>query len=78
MTIPDYDKALYYTLWGQWDELLVLMIRTNDDMLSKRIQHFLNDYHYAADQAEVIQSHDNLLHYVDHAMNYLPPETIEI
>lgn len=38
--VPDYDKALYYTLWGQWDDLLVLMVRTKDDMLSKKIPAF--------------------------------------
>lgn len=70
MNIPDYDKALYYTLWGQWDELLILMVRTKDDILSKKIQYFLNNYHYESDQSKVIQSHDNLLYYVDHAMNY--------
>lgn len=38
--IPDYDKALYYTLWGQWDELLILMVRTKDDILSKKSPNF--------------------------------------
>jgi len=68
MDIPDYDKALYYTLWGQWDDLLVLMVRTNDDLLSKKIQYFLNAYHYSLDQSKIIDSHDNLLFYLDHAM----------
>lgn len=66
--IPDYDKALYYTLWGQWDELLVLMIRTDDDFLSKRIENFLNTYHYSLDEDKIMNTHDQLLHYLDHAM----------
>lgn len=78
MNIPDYDRALYYTLWGQWDNLLVLMVRTNDDMLSKKIQLFLNAYHYSTDQSEVIESHDELLFYVDHAMKQLPTATMEV
>ncbi|MBM7600210.1 hypothetical protein JOC34_002601 [Virgibacillus halotolerans] len=78
MNIPDYDKALYYTLWGQWDDLLVLMVRTNDDMLSKKIQLFLNDYHYSMDQSKVMAAHDNLLYYIDHAMKYEPVTTMEI
>lgn len=78
MNIPDYDKALYYTLWGQWDDLLVLMVRTNDDMLSKKIQLFLNAYHYSTSQREVIESHDALLYYVDHAMRQIPTTTLQI
>ncbi|AIF42669.1 MULTISPECIES: YhdB family protein [Virgibacillus] len=78
MDIPDYDKALYYTLWGQWDELLVLMVRTNDDMLSKKIQLFLHAYHYSLDEGKIIQSHDNLLYYLDHAMKYQPAIAMEI
>lgn len=77
MNIPDYDKALYYILWGQWDDLLVLMVRTDDDMLSKKIHLFLSAYHYSPDQAKVIQSHENLLNYIDHAMKNSPTLTME-
>lgn len=72
MQIPDYDKALYYTLWGQWDELLLLMVRTEDDLLSKKIHYFLNDYHYSFDKEKVIESHDELLYYIEHAMKNIP------
>ncbi|AVQ98548.1 YhdB [Oceanobacillus picturae] len=78
MDIPDYDKALYFTLWGQWDDLLVLMVRTKDDMLSKKIQLFLHAYHYSLDQSKIMSSHDNLLYYVDHAMKYEPVPIMEI
>lgn len=78
MEIPDYDKALYYTLWGQWDDLLVLMVRTEDDMLSKKIQHFLHAYHYSPEQTKIIESHDTLLYYIDHAMKYTPVVTMEV
>ncbi|HEY4600055.1 MAG TPA: YhdB family protein [Cerasibacillus sp.] len=79
MEIPDYDKALYYILWGQWDNLLILMVRTKDDILSKRIQHFLHAYHYATDQQIIVETHDNLLCYLDHAMKYTTPTaTIEM
>lgn len=72
MLIPDYDKALYYTLWGQWDDLLLLMVRTEDDLLSKKIHYFLNDYHYSLDKEKVIESHDELLYYIEHAMKSSP------
>ncbi|UJL47535.1 hypothetical protein KFZ58_06610 [Virgibacillus sp. NKC19-16] len=78
MDIPDYDKALYYTLWGQWDDLLVVMVRTEDDMLSKKIQLFLNAYHYSLDQEKIMNSHDNLLYYIDHAMKYEPAIVMEV
>ncbi|MBY7143006.1 hypothetical protein KFZ56_08040 [Virgibacillus sp. NKC19-3] len=78
MDIPDYDKALYYTLWGQWDDLLVVMVRTDDDMLSKKIQLFLNAYHYSLDQEKIMNSHDNLLYYIDHAMKHEPEIIMEV
>jgi len=78
MDLPDYDKALYYTLWGQWDDLLLLMVRTKDDILSKKIHHFLNAYHFSPDQTKILESHDELLYYVDHAMKSIetPPTLI--
>ncbi|MBC5636574.1 MULTISPECIES: YhdB family protein [Ornithinibacillus] len=78
MDIPDYDKALYYTLWGQWDDLLVLMVRTKDDLLSKKIQNFLHAYHYSLDEQKIIDSHDNLLYYIDHAMKYTPETALKM
>jgi len=78
MDIPDYDKALYYSLWGQWDDLLVLMVRTGDDMLSKKIQNFLYAYHYSLDQTKILALHDELLHYLDHAMTHTPTAVMEV
>ncbi|HLR68606.1 YhdB family protein [Virgibacillus alimentarius] len=78
MDIPDYDKALYYTLWGQWDDLLVLMVRTKDDMLSKKIELFLHAYHYAPDQKSILESHDDLLYYLEHAMKSVPAAVMEV
>ncbi len=53
MDHADYDKALYYTHRSQWDNLLILMVRTKDDLLSKRIEHFLHAYHFEYDHAEI-------------------------
>ena len=69
MNIVDYDKAMYYTLWGQWDDLLVLMVRTDDDILSKRIESFLHAYHYGYDEKTIIGSHHRLIHYLEHALS---------
>lgn len=70
----DYEYALHYVLWGKWDELFTLMLRTEDDLLRKKIQHFLYAYYYSAKQAEMIQMHDALLHYVDYALGTVPHE----
>lgn len=78
MNLPDYDKALYYTLWGQWDDLLLLMVRTEDDILSKKIHLFLNAYHFSPDQEKILTAHDELLYYVDHAMKRIPATTMEV
>lgn len=67
MNSIDYDKALYFTLWGQWDELLVLMVRTNDDLLSKKIEHFLHAFHFSKSEENLMETHEALLHYIDHA-----------
>lgn len=72
MGIPDYDKALYFTMWQQWDDLLVLMVRTNDDFLAKKIEAFLHAYRYSRNRDEVILMHEDLLHYIDHAMTIEP------
>ncbi|KGX90726.1 hypothetical protein N781_06630 [Pontibacillus halophilus JSM 076056 = DSM 19796] len=71
--IADYDKALYFTLWGQWDDLLVLMVRTKDDFLAKKIESFLHAYHYSPHDNDVSDHHYSLLQYIDHAMYYEPP-----
>lgn len=70
--IRDYEYALNYLLWGQWDDLFTLMIRTNDDILCKKIHCFLKNYHFSTDKQEIIAEHDNLLFYIDHALDTVP------
>lgn len=65
----DYEYALNYLLWGQWDDLFTLMIRTNDDILCKKIHTFLQNYHFSKDKQQIITEHDNLLFYIDHALD---------
>lgn len=67
MNIVDYDKALYFTHRSQWDNLLILMVRTQDDILSKKIEQFLHAYNFDHDYT-LIETHLNsLLRYLDHA-----------
>ncbi|MGF3102020.1 YhdB family protein [Rossellomorea aquimaris] len=67
MNKVDYDRALYYTHRSEWDNLLILMVRTKDDLLSKRIEHFLHAYHFSNDYTVVERSLYTLLRYVEHA-----------
>ncbi|WP_433748514.1 YhdB family protein [Falsibacillus pallidus] len=67
MNRMDYDRALYYTHRSQWDNLLILMVRTQDDVLSKRIEQFLHAYNFSNDYTVVERKLYNLLRYVDHA-----------
>ncbi|AZQ48993.1 TPA: hypothetical protein ROY30_004678 [Bacillus cereus] len=66
-TYNDYDKALYYTYCCNWDKLLVLMVQTNDQLFSKRIEHFLHAYQYSKELPEVDKQLQLLFQYIDHA-----------
>ncbi len=67
MNKADYDRALYYTHRSQWDNLLILMVRTNDDFLSKKIEQFLHAYHFEKNHSVIEKKLYNLLQYIDHA-----------
>lgn len=63
----DYDRALYYTHRSEWDNLLVLMVRTEDHLLSKRIERFLHAYQFSRDYSVIERQLYSLLRYLDHA-----------
>lgn len=69
MPTADYESALNYLLWGQWDDLFTLMIRTDDDILGKKIHVFLQQFHFGTEQQQILKTHDNLLFYIDHAID---------
>lgn len=77
-TLNDYERAIYYVMYGELDSLLLLMERTKDDLLAKKIQTFLHSYYYSPYQDDVIKSHDNLLNYIDHAMGTMGSFTLKI
>jgi hypothetical protein len=64
----DYDKALYYTHRSEWDNLLILMVRTKDDLLSKKIEQFLHAYNFEYDYSVIQKRLTALLRYIDHAL----------
>ena len=67
MRIADYDQALFHTHRSDWDSLLVLMVRTKDHFLSKKIEHFLHAYRFEHDYQIVQSQLYALLRYLDHA-----------
>lgn len=67
MDTIDYDRALYYTNRSQWDNLLILMVRTQDDFLSKKIEHFLHAYNFERNYRVIQEELYSLLRYIDHA-----------
>ncbi|WP_223700897.1 YhdB family protein [Sutcliffiella deserti] len=69
MNTVDYDRALYYTHRSEWDNLLILMVRTKDDLLSKYIEHFLHSYNFSKDYKSIELNLYQLLRYIDHAVN---------
>lgn len=77
MNIVDYDRALYYTHRSQWDNLLILMVRTKDQFLSKKIEHFLHAYHFEKDYSILEKHLYALLRYIDHANTNLSDEETE-
>jgi hypothetical protein len=68
MNTVDYDRALYYTHRSEWDNLLILMVRTKDDFLSKYIEHFLHSYNFSKDYRVIEQNLYQMLRYIDHAV----------
>lgn len=68
MNTVDYDKALYYTHRSEWDNLLILMVRTPDDILSKKIEKFLHAYNFEHDYSVIQERLHALLRYIDHAL----------
>lgn len=65
----EYEYALNYVLWGRWDDLFTIMLRTKDNLLEKKIQQFLYAYYYPHLQYDMVETHDDLLHYLEHAMS---------
>jgi hypothetical protein len=63
----DYDRALYYTHRSEWDNLLILMVRTSDNFLAKKIERFLHAYNFEKDYSIIEKHLYSLLRYIDHA-----------
>ena len=76
MNKNDYDRALYYSHRSEWDNLLILMVRTKDQFLSKKIEHFLHAYHFEHDYTTIQRNLYTLLRYIEHATSMAVPQDV--
>lgn len=65
----DYDRALFYIHRSEWDNLLILMVRTKDNFLAKKIEHFLHASYFSHDYFVIERRLYALLRYIEHANN---------
>ncbi|GGE73348.1 YhdB family protein [Priestia taiwanensis] len=63
----EYDKALFFTYSCNWEQLMLLMVQTKDELFSKRIEHFLHAFKYERDLSVVNDKLQLLFQYIDHA-----------
>ncbi len=54
--MSDYERSIFYIQHAEWDNLLILMVRTQDQFLAKKIERFLHAFHYIK-ETESIESH---------------------
>ncbi len=63
----DYERSIFYIKHAEWDNLLILMVRTQDQFLAKKIEKFLHSFHYVKSSELIEGNLYNLLHYLDHS-----------
>lgn len=73
----DYDRALYYTHRSEWDNLLILMVRTTDNFLAKKIEYFLHAYNFEKDYSIIEKHLYSLLRYIDHANEWFERNSMD-
>lgn len=74
----EYDKALYYTYRCNWDQLMSLMVQTEDEFFSKRIEHFLHAFQFERDLSTINDKLQLLFQYIEHAQEQLELEELYI
>jgi len=65
----DYTCALNDVLLENWDNLFMLMMRTTDDFLRKKIELLLVHIEKTVHPHLIRKSYDSLLSYIYHAQN---------
>jgi hypothetical protein len=68
----EYDKALYYASHLCCQDLIILMVQTKDDLLSKKIEQFILSFKFEDDIKNVEEKRQQLIEYISHATDALP------
>lgn len=69
-----YDQTLFYTHRLACDDLLYIMYHTNDDLLSRKIERFIKSFVAEKDLTVVEGKRQDLINYLEHAVNVTEPE----
>jgi hypothetical protein len=73
MDINDYDKTLFFAHRLACDDLTFMMDETDDDLLSKKIERFVNAFLHEPDLETVDNRREDLLYYLDHVFETQNP-----
>lgn len=63
----EYNCVLENMMNENWNGLFFIMIRTNDDILRKKIEQLLHSFEHAMVYDDILLSHEALLAYIHHA-----------
>jgi len=74
----DYDRTLLYLYRHSWDDMLILMVRTKDDLLSKKIKSLLKGIHYPQAQETTAYHYAELFRYTEHCASMFRSTTSKI
>ncbi|KIL46774.1 YhdB family protein [Jeotgalibacillus soli] len=64
----DYERTLLYLYRHGWDDLLILMVRTKDELLSKKIKRLLKGIHFPQEQEKTAYDYLELFRYAEYGM----------
>lgn len=65
--MDEYNCVLEYLINENWNGLFFIMLRTNDDILRKKIEQLLHAFEHALKYDDILMSHEALLSYIHHA-----------
>ncbi|KIL46829.1 YhdB family protein [Jeotgalibacillus campisalis] len=74
----DYDRTLLYLYRHSWDDMLILMVRTKDDLLSKKIKSLLKGIHYPQPQETTAYHYTELFRYAEYCASRLRSPAVSV
>ncbi|PPA72445.1 YhdB family protein [Jeotgalibacillus proteolyticus] len=74
----DYERTLLYLYRHSWDDMLILMVRSKDDLLSKKIKSLLKGIHYPQTQETTAYHYTELFRYAEHCASLFRASNVKI